>query len=110
MLRYFILATALLWSATTLAQVETGKPLGKKNEFGVEATNFYALINPNFIASSPYLVTYRRHYGSWALRGGLGGRAIVSNTKGTDLESESRDLSLLISAGAERQILSLIHI
>lgn len=101
----FTLAIALFFSVALFAQVETGKPLGKKNELGVEVTNFYGLINTNFTSRNPYTVTYRRHFGTWALR--AGGGSVISTAEdkqdGASL-GKATTMSLHLSAGYERQI------
>ena len=112
MLRIATLAAAVLFAGTLMAQVdsgnngiETGKPLGKKNEFGVEVTNFYGLINTNFQSNNPYFFTYRRHYGTWALRGGAGGTLNnLSHQANGDDSGKSLNMAVNVSAGYERQI------
>ncbi len=99
------LAAAMLCATLGSAQVETGKPVDHKNEFGVEITNFYGLINTNFQSNNPYLVTYRRHFGTWALRAGAGGTLNTQNNlAGGSQVSKNTDMSLNFSTGCERQM------
>ena len=101
----FALIVALLFSVALFAQVETGKPVGKKNELGVEVTNFYGLINTSFVSNNPYTLTYRRHFGTWALRAGTGATLSTAEDRldGASL-GKTTSMGLHFSVGYERQI------
>ena len=109
MLRTITLAALLLLSSSIIAQnattIETGKPIGKKNEFGVEVTNFYGIINTNFQSNNPYVVTYRRHFGNAALRAGAGGTMNNLQHQAGGIDSgKDLNMGVNLSAGYERQI------
>ena len=100
-----LMSTAIAQIDIGTAKIETGKPIGKKNEFGVEVTNFYGLINTEFESNNPYFVTYRRHFGNWALRAGAGGTLnnVAHQVNGIDTGKDV-EMGVTISAGYERQI------
>lgn len=105
MIRVFILALFVAFSAQTIAQVETGKPVDTKNELGLEVTNFYGLLNADWVSNNPYSLTFRRHYGTSAMRIGAGGRvASTSSDPGGDSTATLNDHGMNLSAGYERQM------
>ena len=109
-MKYIICVIVLLFPAVTVWSQE-GEKKEKKvhHEIGLNASYFvkqFVDLGDNDLSISPYLLTYRMYFGTWALRFGIGATYNKNNTERTRFTDKEafENYSIDMRIGMEKRL------